>query len=288
MMKTALAKWEAWIAIVGNVVLFAYKYYVALLIGSAAVAADAWHTLSDSLSSLVLLIGIRIADRPPDREHPYGHGRAELIAALLIGTMLGALGLEFLWTGIGKLMRHESATYGAAAVIAMIVTIVVKEAMAQFAFWTSRKTGMISLAADAYHHRSDAVSSAVILVGILFGSNFWWLDGVLTLIVTGFIFHAAWRTLAEASTQILGREPDAAFVEALRTICRERCGEDVGLHHIHLHCYGAHREVTFHILLPGGLSLEETHETARRIESDVRERLQCRATIHVEPRENPD
>lgn len=287
-MNSKLAKWEAWIAIVGNILLFLYKFYVARLIGSAAVAADAWHTLSDSLSSLVLLIGIRIADRPPDKEHPYGHGRAELIAALLIGTMLAALGLEFLGAGIEKLTHHESVVYGKAAIIAMVATVVVKEAMAQFAFWASRRTGMISLAADAHHHRSDAISSIIILAGILVGSSFWWLDGVLTLIVTGFIFQAAWRTLADASTQILGREPDKKFVADLETICRERLGNDVGVHHVHLHSYGAHREVTFHILLPGNCSLEQAHEASRRVESDVRRILGCRATIHVEPLENPD
>lgn len=276
-----LAKAEARIAIAGNLLLAIYKFFVAHLTGSAAVLADSWHTLSDSLSSIVLLIGVRIAERPPDKEHPFGHGRAELIATLVIGTMLAVLGVEFLSQGIGKLVHPEVTQYGRLAIVAMVVTIVVKEAMAQFAFRIGRQTGMSSVSADGHHHRSDALSSLVLLAGIAIGRRFAYTDGILTVVVSLFIFQSAWEVLRSAVSQTLGEEPTGKFLDSLRALGAECLGPDSDLHHVHH--YGTHHEVTLHATLPGSMPLSESHAKITLLEERILSDLHYDATIHVEP-----
>lgn len=278
-----LAKAEARIAIAGNLLLAAYKFTVAYFTGSAAVLADSWHTLSDSLSSLVLLVGVRIAERPPDRNHPFGHGRAELVATLVIGTMLAMLGVEFLTQGLGKLFHPEVTRYGTMALVAMAVTVAVKEAMAQFAFHVARKTGFASVEADGHHHRSDALSSLVLLAGIAVGRRFALTDGILTLVVSAFIFQSAWEVLRGAMSQTLGEEPPEELLGRLRELGAECLGPDTFLHHVHVHVYGAHREVTFHATLPAATTLAESHAKASLLEDRVKAELGYDATIHVEP-----
>ena len=107
-----LAKSEGHLAIWGNIALATFKFFVGFITGSLAIIADAWHTLSDSLSSIVLLIGLKIAEKPADAEHPFGHGRAELIAAVVIGMMLAGVGVEFTRSGIEKIIKHEPAVFG--------------------------------------------------------------------------------------------------------------------------------------------------------------------------------
>lgn len=282
--KMKLARREAHIAIWGNALLFAYKFYVGLITGSVAIMADAWHTLSDSLSSLVILVGVRISGRPADAEHPYGHGRAELIVALIVGVMLEAVALEFFVKGLDKLLERQAAEYGIAAMTAMIVTIIVKEGMAQYALFLARKTGMLVLGADAKHHRSDALSSILVLVGVFAGSRWWWVDGVLAMLVAVFIAIAGIQVLREASDQLLGREASPELLEDIRKLAVETLGRQVGIHHVHLHTYGAHRELTCHIRMDGEMTLEAAHSAAQLLEQRLEDKFGFHSTIHVEPR----
>ena len=185
------------ISIIVNTLLFVAKYYAGVVSGSIALITDAWHTISDSASSLVLIIGTKLATKPADTEHPYGHGRIELITALIIGIMLTLIGFNFLTNAINKLILKEAATFGMLAIGVTIASIILNEALAQYAFYLARKTKNTSLRADGWHHRSDALSSFIILIGILVGSYWWWMDGVLGIIMAGFIFYAGYGIFKE-------------------------------------------------------------------------------------------
>lgn len=287
-----LAKSEGHLAIWGNIALAAFKFFVGFFTGSLAIIADAWHTLSDSLSSIVLLIGLKIAEKPADAEHPFGHGRAELIAAVVIGMMLAGVGLEFTRSGIEKIIEHEPATFGWLGYSAMILTIITKEAMAQYAFWTAKKTGMTSLRADGYHHRSDAISSLVILIGMIAtnifeGASLWWMDGALGALVGIMLIRVAWTVLRDAGNKLLGEAVSGEMKTQIREIARRVSGNDnLHLHHIHLHAYGEHREITFHIRLNPEMTLSEAHRRGSEIENAIHEELGIDATIHIEPIKN--
>jgi len=281
--KKRLVYQQGWISIFINGLLFASKYWVGIITGSIALMADAWHSLSDSLTSLIVIFGAKISSKPPDKEHPFGHGRAELIASIIIGVILGLVGFEFAKESVYKLINREGVEYGTAAIWVTAISIVVNEALAQYAFWIGRKTGNPSLKADGWHHRSDALSSVIILVGIFFASYFWWIDGVLGFIVSLLLFYAAYDIIKEGTDPLLGEKPDKELIDELTSISNKIFGDETHLHHVHVHRYGDHVELTMHIKLPKNTTLEAAHEVADEIELEINRKLQVEATIHMEP-----
>lgn len=274
-----------WISIIGNIILFVLKYIAGIMSGSVALIADAWHTLTDSLSSIILIIGIRVSRKPPDEEHPFGHGRAEWISSLLIGIFMLAVGLSFMQESIGRLKNHQDFEYGLMAWIATIVSILVKEGMAQLSFRGARVTGLLSLKADGWHHRTDSLSSVLILIGLIFADKFWWIDGVLGIAVSLFIFAAAYGILKENISHMIGRKPDKETIDKIYKIVRDNCTKDVNIHDIRIHYYGQYIEMTAHIKLPGHLSLNSAHAIANQIEELILRDMNIHATIHTEPQE---
>jgi cation diffusion facilitator family transporter len=273
------------LSIIVNSLLFIAKYYAGVMSGSIALITDAWHTISDSASSLVLIVGTKMASKPADKEHPYGHGRIELITALIIGLLLVLIGFNFLSGAINKLINKEAADFGNLAIGVTIASILFNELLAQYAFYLSRKRQNPSLKADGWHHRSDALSSVIILVGILVGSYWWWMDGVLGIIMAGFIFHAGYGIFKDVINPLIGIEPPAELVADVKKLANQIAGKDIEAHHFHMHQYGSHTELTFHILLKGELILQEAHKLADEIERELLEQMDIEATIHVEPLE---
>lgn len=153
------------ISIILNLLLFALKYYAGIVSVSVALVADAWHTLSDSLTSIVLIVGIKLSAQKPDKEHPFGHGRWEQISALVIAMVLVLVGIEFVQDAVGKLQHRETASFGWLAYTVTILSVLVKEGMARYSFYVAKKIGSSSVKADGWHHRSDALSSMVVLAG---------------------------------------------------------------------------------------------------------------------------
>ena len=135
--KQNYLKKQGWISIILNLALFAVKYWAGVMSQSLALIADAWHTLSDSISSVIVLITAKITKIPADKEHPFGHGRADLIASIIIGAILGFIGYSFLKEGIEKLINHSAVHFKTSAIIVTIVSIVSKEALAQYS-WPGR------------------------------------------------------------------------------------------------------------------------------------------------------
>ncbi|MBE0585079.1 MAG: cation transporter, partial [Desulfofustis sp.] len=280
--KTNLAMLEGWLSIVGNGLLFGLKLWVGLLTGSVALTADAWHTLTDSISSMIVVVSARLSRKPADDQHPFGHGRADLICSVVIGVMLAMIGLEFVIKAIGQLKSGIFVTYGFFAIAVTIVSIVVKELMAQFAFWAARRTANPLLRADGWHHRSDALSSVVVLVGILFSGSFWWMDGVLGILVAVMIFYASYDILRDSVNRLIGEPPDHDLLVRLERVINE-LQPDSCPHHYHLHRYGDHVELTFHVTMAPDLTLQEAHEQVHLIEQALRDRFDVEATIHMDP-----
>ncbi len=273
---------EGWLSITGNTVLFFLKLWVGLITGSVALTADAYHTLTDSISSGIVIFSGWLSRKPADDDHPFGHGRSDLICSVVIGVLLVLIGFEFIVDSLEQIRSGTGVDYGTAAIVVMIVSIVVKEAMAQFAFWAGRKNDSAILRADAWHHRTDALSSLIILVGILCGSLVTWVDGVLGIIVSLMIFYAAYEILRGSVSRLIGERPDKKMVQKIKAIIS---GLDVEAdpHHFHLHRYGDHVELTFHITMAADLTLKQAHDQAHDIEVALRNNLGIEATIHMEP-----
>lgn len=281
--KKRLAYYEGYISIVINLVLFLLKFLVGRKVNSVAMVADAWHTLSDCLTSIIVVVGFWIASRPADSRHAFGHGRSESIASIIIGTLLAVVGFSFLYESIVKLIHRQGMGFSQLAVIVFAVSAVMKEALAQFAFWTARKTGAGSLRADAWHHRSDAVASVLIVAGVLFSQRLWWLDGVLGIGVSLLILHASYDIIRSSASYLMGEAPSGEKVDRVHSQVRKEFPQLDGIHHVHVHQYGDHHEVTAHLTVPGTMSVDEAHNIASRIEEIVEQEFNGDATVHVEP-----
>jgi cation diffusion facilitator family transporter len=281
--KRRLGYLEGVVSSVLNTVLFGFKIWVGAAAGSVAMVADAWHTLSDTFTSLVVILGFWISSRPADKEHPFGHGRAELIASIVIGTLLGVVGINFVLDSLRHLSDRRAVTYGLAATVVFSVSVILKEAMARFSIWAGKKTNSQSLIADGWHHRSDALASLLIIVGAFLGRKIWWIDGVLGLVVSALILHAAWQIIREASNALLGEQIDPAIEKKIRLMAAEATFDAEGLHHLHFHRYGDHAELTFHVKVPDTKSLTVAHDSATALERRILKEFGFDTTIHIEP-----
>lgn len=276
---------EGIVSIIINSCLFGLKYWAGIVSGSVALIADAWHTLSDSMSSVIVIVGVKLSAKKADKEHPFGHGRWEHIASIFIGVLLGIIAYDFLKESFSQIKLKESANFGTLAVVVTIISIVLKEALAQYAFFLARKTNNSSVKADGWHHRTDALSSVVILIGIAFKNRFWWIDSALGIIVSLMLFYAAYEILKESIDKIIGEFPSNELIGKVKDIIRESHGTDLLPHHFHIHNYISQKELSFHIKLDKNVSIEKGHQIATSIEEKIYAELDIHATIHIEPHE---
>jgi cation diffusion facilitator family transporter len=277
---------EGVLSVAVNAVLFAVKFWAGMLTGSIALVADAWHTMSDSLTSVFVVLSAKLAARKPDKEHPFGHGRWEQITSILMAFVLAMIGYEFLIGSIERFQNREEAVYGAVAITVTVVSIIVKEVLSQIAFYIGRKTDNAVVTADGWHHRSDSLSSVVVLIGIIitqFTDGLWWMDSVLGMFCAAAIFYAAYKVLNEAITKILGEQPDAVLIGKVNEEIRAVHGDDLKTHHFHLHNYISQKELTFHIRLDENMAIKDAHRIASEIEEMVERKFAMSATIHIEP-----
>lgn len=280
-----LAYLEGWFSIIINTILFVLKYWIGIITNSVAIIADAWHTLSDSVTSIVVIAATRAISKPPDKEHPFGHGRAEFIASIIIGVLLSAVALNFSIESIKRLIERKSAMYNMLAIIIIFASAFAKESIAIFSFWAGKKINSNVLIADGWHHQSDAISSLIILVGIFIGKYIWWIDGVLGIIVSIFIFYTSYDILRQGISPLLGEKPDDKLIGQVEEIARDINAKNIQLHHFHMHKYGNHTELSFHIRLKGSMKLKEAHNIATELEQEIKNRLGIETTIHMEPQD---
>ena len=277
---------EGLLSVIINAVLFAIKFWAGLLTGSIALIADAWHTLSDSLTSIFVIFSARLSSRKPDKKHPFGHGRWEQISSIFITFILGIIAYDFFINSIERLRNRESVVYGTVAIVVTIVSIVVKELLAQYAFYIGRKTDNVIIKADGWHHRSDSLSSIVVLIGILitkFTTQLWWMDGALGIFCALAIFYAAFQIMNESISKLLGEEPQQDLIDQINAEIKKIYSDDMQIHHFHLHNYISQKELTFHIRIDKNMSIEKGHKIATDIENIVKEKFNMAATVHVEP-----
>jgi cation diffusion facilitator family transporter len=278
---------EGWVSVVVNTVLFVLKYTVGISLGSVSMMADAWHTLSDTLTSLIVIIGFWISARPADEDHPFGHGRAEAISAVIIGTLLGVVGFSFLRESVARLQHHQAASFSLCAIVVFSISLLLKEALARFSIWAGRRIKAQSLIADGWHHRSDAIASGLIVAGALAGRYFWWIDGVLGIGVALLILYAAYDVLRGAAGPLLGQHVGPEIEKRVQAIIARAAPVINDVHHVHFHTYGGHTEVTMHLRLPSAMHVGEAHHIADTIEQAIRRETHIEATVHIDPVEEP-
>ena len=181
------------------------------------------------------------------------------------------------------MQSQESANFGTIAIVVTIISILFKEGLAQFAFWAYRKTELSTMKADGWHHRSDALSSVLVLAGIFLKDYFWWIDGAMGIAISLMLFYAVFSIIKDAISKILGEKPSEEVIKKVVDIVNQHSNTELYPHHFHLHDYVNHKELTFHIKLDENTTIKSGHELATDIELLIMEKLNISATIHLEP-----
>lgn len=277
---------EAWTSITLNIALAAAKVYFGFILNSISLLADGVHTASDVITSVIVLLGFKTANVPPDEEHPFGHGRTESVATLAISILLIIVGLGFGYDSVSRLLERTAVRGSYAAAALMMVSVVVKEWLARFSTYLGRTISSNALVADAWHHRSDAIASALVVVAMV-GANmgYSFLDAVFGLLVSALIVWTGAALARETSSVLMGKAPSPSFVGAVETIVSEIPGVD-GMHKLSVHDYGTRKALSLHIQVDKNLTLRESHDIAESVERAIENHMDVDVVVHVEPFED--
>jgi len=272
------------LGIVLNLMLFAAKFFAGLLSGSIAMTADAFNNLSDAGSSVITLIGFRLAGQNPDSDHPFGHGRVEYLAGLAVALVILLMGFELLKTSIGKITNPEPIVFHPLALIILAVSILVKLYMFFYNRAVGRNIDSAAMRATGTDCLSDAAATLVVLLSVLIAklTNLQ-LDGYFGVLVSLFIFYAGFNAAKETISPLLGQAPDPHLVERITELVLEN-EEIVGIHDLIVHDYGPGRlMVSLHAEVLASRDISIIHDAVDNVERTLAETLGCEATIHMDP-----
>lgn len=267
-----------------NLLLFTGKFLAGLFSGSIAITADAFNNLSDAGSSVITLIGFQMAGQKPDPDHPFGHGRIEYLSGLLVSVIILFMAFELVTGSVKKILSPEPVSFSLLTVCILIASILIKLYMTMYNRSIGIRIDSLTLQASAADSLSDVLSTSAVLLSLLAGH---WtalpLDGICGILVGLFIFYTGFHTARETITSLLGRAPDAAFVEQIRELVL--CHKEVsGIHDIIVHDYGPGRVmISLHAEVPDSGDLVSLHQSIDHIEQRLREELGCEAVIHMDP-----
>lgn len=272
------------VGIVLNLLLSAGKFVAGVLTGSIAVTADAFNNLSDAGSSVVTLVGFKLAGQKADDGHPFGHGRMEYLAGLLVSLMILLVGVELGRSSIGKILHPEAVDFSLVSTGILAASILVKLWMGQFNRGLGRKIGSAAMAATAADSLSDAVATAAVLAGTLVNRfahvN---IDGWVGLAVAVFILRSGWGAAKDTINPLLGESPDPELVKQLRELVLSH-PQVVGMHDLIIHDYGPGRRLcSFHAEVPQDADILDAHDAIDHIEREIKEKFGIETTVHMDP-----
>ena len=270
--------------IILNIILVAGKLTVGIIAGSVAIIADAINNFSDAASSVITLAGFKLAGQKPDKEHPFGHGRIEYVAGLIVSVLIIFMGFELAWSSIEKIITPEAAEFSYTAMGVLIAAILVKFWLFYFNRKIAKRINSPSIAATASDSISDVIATGVVLAALIAGQYTTFpIDGVAGVIVAIFIFKAGWGAVKTTQAPLLGRPMSKELADAIDKLALEH--ENIlGIHDLIYHDYGPGRAiVSFHAEVPADGNLMETHEMIDHVEREIREKFGIEAVIHMDP-----
>ena len=276
-----------------NFVLLAFKFVAGILGHSAAMLADAVHSLSDFVTDVIVLVFVRISNKPQDKDHDYGHGKYETLATAIIGILLLLVGFGILWSGASSILAfmkgEQLEAPGMVALIAALVSILLKEILYQYTVIKGKSLNSQAVVANAWHHRSDAFSSIGTAVGIggaiLLGEHWRVLDPIAAVIVSFFIMKVAIQLLIPCVDELLEKSLPDEVEKDIEQVLLSFPGVSEP-HHLRTRRIGSYCAIEVHVRMDGGITLEEAHTTATAIEHKLKTMLGegTLINIHVEPK----
>ncbi len=285
--RARYARLEGYVGIAGNLGLAAVKLVVGFLINSVSIIADGFHTLSDVGTSIVIIVGMTAAKKEPDEEHPFGHGRYEYVASLILAILLIMVGMEILVSSIERFLSPEKIfIYGSEVVVYSILvgSIIVKEAMARYGFHIGHHINSVAVEADAWHHRSDAITTVGVILAIAaYEMGYPWADPIVGGIISIVILYPAARILLKSISLIVGTGGDREKAERIKKMAEGVDGV-LGAHDVYVHDYGNRKIASIHVEVPADVTTDTAHDIATGVERVVeRENPGFEVIVHVEP-----
>ena len=272
-----------------NVLLFSVKLAIGLILSSLAVTADAFNNLSDAASSIISFVGVKMAGKPADAEHPFGHGRIEYIAALIVSFLVIEVGFTFFKSSISKIMHPEEITFDPVPFIILILSILVKLWMAFFNNKLGKRIDSKVMLATAADSLGDVITTSATVISIVIchftSIN---VDAIAGLIVSGIVIWSGVSIAKDTLEPLIGRRVPSELYQKITDMVESYEGI-VGAHDLIVHNYGPNRSMaTIHAEVPNDVSIEASHEIIDRIERDAKKELNILLVIHMDPVEMRD
>ncbi|MCM8766247.1 MAG: cation diffusion facilitator family transporter [Candidatus Omnitrophica bacterium] len=274
---------EAKISIILNLFLSLAKFTLGIFSNSIALMADAFHTFSDVVTSVVVWVGFKASRRPADEEHPFGHGRIEPISTLIIGVLMAVAGFHFLKDSFMRILYPQQIKGDMGILIFLVISAYLKEELAIFAEDLGKKIKGESLLADAWHHRTDALASLLIvfsIIAVYFGYLI--VDSVLGMLISALIILVGIKFIYRASNRLIGYAPSKEVLNKIREEAYKVEGVK-NIHDIEIHEYGEELRVSLHIKVNPNLRVDSAHRIANEVENKLKERLRIYAIVHIDP-----
>ncbi|WP_042699123.1 cation diffusion facilitator family transporter [Thermococcus sp. PK] len=270
-------------SILGNVLLAILKVFVGFLYSSLALISDGIHSLSDLATSIVGYFGVKIASKPADKTHPFGHSRFESLFAFFIGILLFLVAYEIARDALKRIFSGHVIEVNSVMLAVVVISIVSKEAMTQYALRVGKKLNNQILVADAYHHRSDALSSVAVLIGLLLQRlGFTYGDALAGLVVALLVGKAAAEIVFKNVNYLTGTSPPFELCEKIKETALSVEGV-VGVHDLRAHYVGPKLHVELHIEVPPHLTLKEAHDISEEVKRRIEDLDEVEAAfVHVD------
>lgn len=267
-----------------NLCLFVGKFITGAVSNSIAITADAFNNLSDAGSSIITLIGFKMAGQKPDPHHPFGHGRIEYISGLLVSVIILLMGVELLKSSVSKILHPEMPDFSPAVIVVLLASILVKSYMFLYNRKLGRKLDSAAMAATATDSLSDTIATSAVLAATLIGhyANLA-IDGWCGMLVGLFICYAGYSAARDTISPLLGQAPEPEFVRQINDIVMAH-EEILGIHDLIVHNYGPGRVlISLHAEVPADGNFLALHDKIDIIEHELRDVLNCHAVIHMDP-----
>lgn len=274
------------VGILLNILLFAGKALAGFFSGSIAIVADAFNNLSDAGSSVITLVGFRMAGQKPDSHHPFGHGRIEYISGFLVSIVILIMAFELLKTSVEKIMHPAAVEAGPLVLAVLAASILVKVYMALYNRAVGKKIDSAAMSATAKDSLSDTVATFVVLITTLLAEFAEiQIDGYCGVLVALFVFFAGFSAAKETIGPLLGQPPEPEFVKRIEEIIMEYKDQGVmGMHDLVVHNYGPGRVMlSVHVEVPAAGDILVLHDMIDTIEHNLAKELRCSAVIHMDP-----
>jgi len=276
---------EAWISILGNLILFIIKFLFGTSLNSISLIAEAFHSLSDVLTSIVVLLGFKMGDKPPDKEHPYGHGRLEQIATIIIAIMLLIVSYDLIKDSLKRILSPQKVSFNYLVLIFMILSALFKEWMARFSIYLGKKINSSTLIADAWHHRSDAIASILVGIGLIFVNlNLYFLDGILGIGVSLLLAWIGIELLKSSSSFLIGEAPNEELLKNIEQIVLSTPGV-LNMHDLMIHDYQNNKIISLHVEIDENLSAKDAHKIALEVQDKLKKKIEnSNISVHIDPK----